>query len=461
MINGRIALWLGLAAALLIVDGANAAPPVQPKACTNAGKICPGSTCLSSITAAQATVPYEACPAGGESQDSVDIFSWNEFIAFNWPATQACVPDTTKSILDIKPGNQGPVVWQTQMSSDDLFVAPGASPAAWCSGKSLAALFAKQPIDLSHTAQTAAPPQSLDRLASVISEPTDVEAVRGVITDQAGRWLRFERLTNQTEYTAIVNNNWYRLSVLNGPPPKPPLLSLTLPPKSVEFKSAWKILTPGEIASGRYYTIQAVVYNTPDGQKSPGANPVTLGLVGLHIIQKTQRPGGFFWSTFEQVDNEKVFFNPHGKGPTNTQTAQKPYTELDKNAKPINAPVQIKRLHKIAADPALNAYYQKLLAGSVFAHYRLISTQWQTGIVVQGEPPYVANIVIETYVQNAKSKPQAASAFPADFFPPPPGHPAVGASATQSTGCLACHINATAKNGKTVTDHSFLFLEAQ
>ncbi len=149
-------------------------------------------------------MPLDACPFEGESQSAVDIFSWNEFIAFNWPALQTCMPDPKKSILNIKLGNQGPVVWQTQMSSDDVFVASGQSPGAWCNGKSIAALFAKQPIELPHPAQLAAAPQTLDHLASVISQPTDVEAVGGVVTDQAGRWLRYQRLMNQPELNAIV-----------------------------------------------------------------------------------------------------------------------------------------------------------------------------------------------------------------------------------------------------------------
>jgi hypothetical protein len=453
--NGCIVLWLGLAAALLIADGASAAPSATPPAnACSGGAGCAGSTCPAAITSAQAAAPPDACPAHGENQNAVDIFSWNEFVAFNWPATQTCMPDTAKSILAIKPGNQGPVVWQTQMTSDDVFVAPGGSPAAWCSGKSLAALFAKQPIELLHTAQTAAPPQSLEHLASVISQPTDVTAVGGVVTDQADRWLRYERLMNQGEYTAITSNNWYKRSVLNA------IMALTLPVGSIEFKSAWKILSGSEIKSGRYYTTRAIVYNTPDGAKSPGPNPVTLGLVGLHIIAKTPTQGGFFWSTFEQVDNDTVFIDPHKTGPYNKQTAQKPYTELKANGTPINAPVQIKRLHKIEANPALNAYYQKLLAGSVFAYYRLVSTQWQFGGAPQGAPANVANIVIETYVQDVTSKAAAERALPASFFPPPkPGVPAFGPTA--STGCLACHINATAANGTTVTDHSFLFLEAK
>jgi hypothetical protein len=465
MIKGRIALGFALVAALFIApalfiaDGANAAHKAAPKgtppinACKG-GTGCAASTCPTSITAAQATVPLDACPFEGESQSAVDIFSWNEFIAFNWPATPTCMADTKKSILNIKLLNQGPVVWQTQMDSDDVFVASGQSPAAWCNGKSIAALFAKQPIELPHPAQLAAAPQTLDHLASVISQPTDVKAVGGVVTDQAGRWLRYERLMNQPELNAIVGNKWYQLSVLNA------LTTLTLPTGAIEFKAAWKILNGPEIKSGRYYTTQAIVYNTPQDAKSPGPNPVTLGLVGLHVIHKTPTQGGFFWSTFEQVDNDSVFINPHKGGPYNTQTAAQPYVELNPNATPINAPVQIQRTNKIAADPTLNAYYQKLLHGSVFANYRLVSTQWQTGGAPQGTPPNVANIVIETYVQDAASKASAVSALPASFFPPAkPGLPAFGP--TPPSGCLGCHINATAANGTTVTDHSFLFLEAQ
>lgn len=433
MHNGRIAAWLGSLAVLLIVDMAQAQPVTTPPQFCQGGTGCPASSCPASITSAQAKLPLDACPFEGESQSAVDIFSWNEFIALNWPATPTCMADTTKSILNITSKNQGPVVWQTQMSSDDVFVAKNKNPGPWCNGKSIAGLFANKPRALAHTAQTAAPAHALLGLANSISPPTDVTAVGGVVTDQSGRWLRYERLMNQPEYARIVAQKWYRLSVLNALP------SITLPTGSLELKSAWKILTPAELATGRYYTTTATVYNTPAGAKSPGPNPVTLGLVGLHIIHKTPTQGGFFWSTFEQIDNETVFFNPSSSAPVNTQTAKKPYVELNPNATPINAPVQIKRVNAIRADPGLNAYYQKLLAGSVFANYRLVSTQWQTGGAPQGTPPHVANIVIETYVQSASNK--------------KPKDP--------STGCLACHISATAANNKTLTDHSFLFLEAK
>ncbi len=166
---------------------------------------------------------------------------------------------------------------------------------------------------------------------------------------------------------------------------------------------------------------------------------MTLGLVGLHIIQKTEAQQGFFWSTFEHVDNDKVFANSGSKETPNTQTAKKPYTELDtKTGKPLNPPIPMKRVvEPIAANPDLNTYYQKLLAGSVFANYRLISTQWGVGVNPFGKPKNVSNLVIETFVQDLKTK-------------------------TGGEGCLACHLNATANNTiNTNTDHSFMFLEAK
>jgi hypothetical protein len=420
-------------------------PPIQ--ACMG-GAGCSGSSCPRAITALSATFPTVACPNFGESQSGVDIFSWNEFVALNWPATNACAPDTGRSILNVKGYQDGPVVWQTQMSSEDVFKVPPATPAPWCGSATIQALFAHRPVALDEIAKAAAPAHLLGAAFARIAQPTGVEAVGGVVTDQSGRWLRYERLMNKPEYTAVVANSWWNQKVLYAQQ------SITLPTGSLELKSAWKVLTPAEKAGHRYYTTWATVYNTPKNAKSPGPNPVELGLVGLHIIQKTAKQQSFFWSTFEQVDNDRVFFNPHILQPENQQTAKLPYTELHPNGKPVNAPVQIKRMHAIQADPKLNAYYQTLLKGSVFANYRLISTQWETGGAPQGTPANVANITIETFVQQLSAQMGARPTAVHLGAPKRLGK-------TTATGCLACHAGATAANGTTRTDMSFMFLEAQ
>jgi hypothetical protein len=147
-----------------------------------------------------------------------------------------------------------------------------------------------------------------------------------------------------------------------------------------------------------------------------------------------------FWSTFEHNANDTVFFDPTSTSPPNTDLAKQPFTELDSSCKGINPPTQIKRVTPVPASPELNAYYQQLLSGSVFANYRLISTQWSTGFGPSFTPPNVANITLGTYVQSISSG--------------------------NATECFTCHFKATSNiknaNGERQdSNHSFFFLEAK
>ena len=422
-------------------DTAPAAPQpaaTKPVQCPPPGT-CAGSTCLDSITFAATTVPVDACPREGEFQVDVDIFSWNEFIALNWPADPAsCSPKQQKSIVDIRSGDGTVVVWQTYMPSEKVFVDKGSSPAAWCSGTGLTA----GPREVRHVAKATPAAAKLGSHFRAIAQPGQdvLEAAGGVLTDQGlkdgkgGRWLRYERLMNYDEYQTIVGKGWWNAAGLKGQK----IVLPDSPTGAIEIKSAWKVLTPAEISSAKYFTTKATVYNTPDGAPSPGPNPVTLGLVGLHIIHKTKSAPNFFWSTFEHVDNDTVFFDPKSNAAANTQTAKPPFTELNSDGTPHNPSVQVKRTHPIDSAAPINTYYRQLLGNSVFANYKLISTQWTTGGAPQGTPAWVANITLETYVQDLS----------------------VPSGKVQITGCLACHMNAVSSI-KTPSDHSFLFLEAR
>jgi len=421
-----------------------AATPVPPDLCKLAVKDCETgvSQCvMGSISTAQSNIPTKVCTGpfgegGNPTQQFVDTYSWNLFLALNWPASQAsCAADTSKSIIGVRSGDGTYVVWQTYMPSDGVFVNPGTQkPARWCSGNGLAA--GDQRI-FTHEAKAAPAAKKLGGAFLKIAEPGGdvLQASGGVMTDQSQRWLRYERIMNQTEYDYIVNKakiwNAPQLQALQQQGGK-----ITIPAGSIEIKSSWKVLTQDEIGKGRYFTTRGIVCNTPDGQRTPcDAQPVTLGLVGLHLVQQVNDGGTMFWSTFEQVDNDSVFFNPASTTPVNTDMAKQPYVELDANCKGVNTPTQVKRVTPIPADPRLNTYYQQLLGSSVFANYRLISTQWTTGTDLDGTPPNVANITLETYVQN-----------------PPKSGP---------TGCFMCHANATTVIPGQNSNHSFLFLEAQ
>ena len=433
---------------LAMLQASAAAPgPVQPPLCASSKKDCNGlSPCAPyPITAAQTAIPPRPCTFQGEggplTQGFVDIYSWNIFLAMNWPASVAsCSADTSKSILNVKSGDGSFVTWQTYMPGDNVFVNPGyQKPATWCTGNGLAAGPARL---FTHEAKAVAAAKQLGELLTKVAEPGGdvLQAKGGVLTDQSGRWLRYERLMNKVEYDYIVPNRWNNVqlqAMFNATPQQ----QLRIPQGSIEIKAAWKVLTPAEISNKKYFTTIGTVCNTPDGQRTPcDDKPVTMGLVGLHIVQQVNDGGTMFWSTFEHNDNETVFFNPKSNAAVNTDFAKAPFTELDKACKPLNLPTQVKRVTPIPADPNLNKYYQQLLAGSVFANYRLISTQWTTGIGPSITPPNVANITLETYIQKAVSG--------------------------NATGCLACHYTATtliknAAGQHQDANHSFFFLEAK
>lgn len=240
---------------------------------------------------------------------------------------------------------------------------------------------------------------------------------------------------NKVEYDYIADGRWSmpQLEALKTP--------IRIPAQSIELKASWKVLTAAEISSNKYFTTQAIVCNTPEGERiSPcDDKPVTMGLVGLHIVQQLSDGGAMFWATFEHNDNDRVFATPGDPKPENRDLAKRPYKELDANCNGVNKPTNVQRVTPVPVDPKINTYYQSLLSGSVFASYRLISTQWMSGIDLSGTPPNVANLTIETYAQNFTTTTDNVTA----------------------TGCMACHRNATTRVPNQSSNHSFFFLQAQ
>jgi len=418
----------------------------MPKEC-NPNSPCKGSMCAAAITTALATPPADACPREGEFQGDVDVFSWNSFIALNWPAnTSTCGPNTGTSILTGK----GPVVWETFPEDADIFVTPPATPGAWCSfNTATPARLGRLPQELREKAKRLGVTKVFheqQKVSALLASrfPDIKEAFAGPLTDQNGRFVRYEKRLNLDEYNYLVTNKlWSSAGQLGatisfpfGPTqtPSPCGSKPCGPVGATEIKAAWKVLSPAEVTGGRFYMTQAFVFNDANLSPSPGANPVTVGLVGLHILHKTLSQQTWFWSTFEHVDNTtKSFFNPKCTPcPANQQTSTPPYTELNPKATPVNTPVQVTRVLPIATNdssaPPLNTYYRALLAGSVWANYQLVGTQWATGGAPAGTPKYLGNTVLETYFQ-------------------------------ANSSCLGCHGGAKTTAGQPA-DFSFLLGEA-
>src|SRR5262249_36642690 len=152
-----------------------------------------------------------------------------------------------------------------------------------------------------------------------------------------------------------------------------------------------------------------------------------MGLVGFHIAHKTAPFREWVWSTFEQVDNVQLGPGaPSGAKPSyNNGTGTPPPNPSGFDAKtpffpPMLAPgsraaVQVNRVNpSLASTAALNAQFQKLVAGTVWANYELVATQWPTNpasFKVGGNYPSdcgvpfpstgVVNTTMETYDQAA------------------------------------------------------------
>lgn len=409
----------------------------------------------SQITSALAAIPPDF--VGIPTQSNFDLYSWLIFIALNWPAdTTTCAANVNGSILD----GGSPTVWETWLTDTDVFVASGSTPAPWCQQPE--ARLARYPARVRELAKKT----GVTRVFGMIAKARPLvnsrfqgidEAVGGVLTDQNGRFVRYDVHMNQDEYNYVVNPTGQSGS---GPFPAVNLwsqsgqnmftstVSFPVGPSSygptgaIEVKAAWKVLSQKEIDSKRFYMTQAIVFNNAAGAPSPGKNPVTLGLVGLHISHKTKTESDWIWSTFEHVDNTtSSFYNPAcpiSKCVPNKQTAAKPYTELSASGKPLNQPVQVARVTPIEVGPVvvngkqvnMNTYFQGLLQGSVWANYELVGTQWVGEAGTSPKPAVLANTTLETFIQPTSS-------------------------------CISCHKSATLASGKGSADFSFLLMSAQ
>jgi hypothetical protein len=213
------------------------------------------------------------------SQNAADSFSWRTFIALNWPGDPAtCMADTTKSILNGK----GARVWETYLSDDQVFVAPGSQPATWCANSSMETAIAHLPQQVQQMARETGITRFIHMNAKTSGGPHGLdEASGGPLVDQNGRFARYEIRMNRDEYNYIHQNTlWSKQGqesyIAAGDtfyfPGGPTQYG---PNGAIEVKAAWKVLGAND-DSTTFYTIRAIVYNDDQGAPSPGPNPVTL-----------------------------------------------------------------------------------------------------------------------------------------------------------------------------------------
>lgn len=382
--------------------------------------------------------PPATAPAASAGQDQFDQYSWQLFVALNWPAQQGQrgVPDCSRA-----PGAGGYTVWQTYKTVEEIFLPQAANPSPWNSPLLAKTLGIINIAALKNTS-----------LVTAIDQ-----AVGGWLIDQAGNPTYYDISANETSYNYIVANTFYNANVVSK------ANNIRFPNGVIEVKSSWRILTPADNAS-HYLTQFARVATFNDQGQRTGVTEAYLGLVGLHLITKANGYPQWIWSTFEHIDNvppkvqagnqwldqpaqgvNYAYFNPNApadtlnQSPCNWQTQGAHLVCVPKAGTTFKTPNPLNRVTPIAAVTAgINAQYQAEpgLSNSVLKYYQLITTQRPlmpdnpSNPLGQPTPALSANVTMESYIQ-------------------------------PNSSCMNCHSMATPVKSPFKSDYSYLFKFAQ
>ncbi|HEX7644507.1 MAG TPA: hypothetical protein VF472_20065 [Burkholderiaceae bacterium] len=430
-----------------------------------------------------------ATSAASDSQSPFDNMAWQMFVGLNWKeGDQKKGPKEGLS-------NIGERVWQTWPRVENVF---GNGPVqASCSNPH------KLPV-FSIASNGSGTPSAKNE--EYLQASTNLPLI-----DINGNWTLYERRLNATELqylqapggqaaqtliTAAGQTNF--VAAGNQVDFTPSGTNQVGPLGSMEIKASWRILDKknGDNPS-RYFTMKAMLEVPGDLVSGNQAicQPVTVGLVGMHIIAKNPKTGPktnpdngellpqWIWATFEHVDNAPLaqaacdptikqcnnfgnascgaatvqpkvrysYFNP-SQASSSTNVAPTASTSGPafawNNGQPYAlgyTPPQAARCWQIySLTQELNQQWQRSLhsARSVFANYMLVGTQWGASLEPTGPSPMplnavpgmLSNVTLETYIQNY-AQPTATAG---------PG------------SCISCHSGATLLDGTTSANFSFL-----
>ena len=232
--------------------------------------------------------------------------------------------------------------------------------------------------------------------------------------------------------------------------------SLNFPVGAAVFKAAWKVVPDGTTPSTSYTekTTVPLLVNKPGGgimvDPSGKTRPVTVALVGLHVVGVTANHPEFLWGTFEQVENapdlplgmaynstdpvsNQSFTFYAANTPANACNPKSVTLKVSDPAKQTVAPVTnvFRQFATGGADPArtqditaVNQAAQTEMAGmgklrppqpseTVWANYKLIGTLWLKACTLQPGVSQLekqgiasidlANATLETFFQGPQN----------------------------------------------------------
>ncbi|WP_051953465.1 hypothetical protein [Methylocapsa aurea] len=293
------------------------------------------------------TVPADV-PGGAQNADiaTAAAFAWREFFALNWPALRGVreTPDTKLPFGQNAVAGGPPLVWETMRHKVEIFPArepdniSARFPAPQGFNARLPSFGYDAPpayfyvpaevgsVDGSVAACPGQTPVAQPAFVN-LDETTQIgldQMYAGVLPanapgpNSAPQLIRFMAKGNRAQYIYVLQRDyWYhspslalaeqnfKTAVASNRPPVQPVVFF--PHGTIEVKSAWRPLAPGEDAS-RYHTTTVRFYET--NNNLPCYFEAQWALLALHIIHKTPTAPAFVFATFEQADN---ILAPDGK----------------------------------------------------------------------------------------------------------------------------------------------------
>ncbi len=358
-------------------------------------------------------------------------FGWDTFIAMNWPHDEASgnpgAPDVSGDIVTSynSPANYPKTVWWSYNGKFQLFYElPKGTPNADLYPGEWDAPLSPKPMFDGH--QVIGDFSKAGDLSNRLRDQLDEAFIDAPLIDANGKFVMYQIFVNQSFWQYVINTGYYDGSqqskdVANDAFIGMPKYGNSKDPNSsgqgwygnlpdyaqqgaMSVKVAWRQLTEDEIDSGRYYT-REVYYenNTEDANDlcaDPNNAPITVGMVGMHILRLTPTTGQtWFWSSFEHVDN---VVGPNASFNAGCAAAASGYTRRG---------TCIDAVTNIATDPWLTDYPP--LNGDDPANYpdglcgpQSNSTRSQIFRIAETQ----ANLAIGTPVQTTNAEYQAALA---------------------------------------------------
>lgn len=435
--------------AAVSAPAASLATAAASAAAAGATSTSPPPIVLSPVFPADVTV---TSGAGGLAaiQADFDVLSWNSFIAANWPPGPDGQGDPKRQ-PGAAPSGDNATVWETWISTANVFL-PGGKTPAW-----------NAPPEIPAVCKGIYKPgmrvvRQVGKTPGVLSDTTQPFKT-GPLIDQNGNYARFDIVINRPMFDYILQNQLYSRqgqAAFTGTV-KFPCGSSGSAVGAVMIKAAWKILADPAKERPRFHSADVLIY-TPASASPKIAETChagTVGLVGLHVAHKTNDAAQWVWSTFEHVDNAPRSAEVStAKGPYNffdascgatcpeqNTAAPRPWDPNHKN--PHHT--QVVRIDTLLPSEgfvpqsahARNEDAGKLLrsvsTNSIWQYYRLISTQWPTDTQFgkceakaanpngTPAPTFLANVTLETFIQ--------------------------GTTPGVSSSCIGCHGNAAMTNG--------------